>query len=227
MFRYRRLFRCRVRHSCTVAVAFLSISAGLGRGVSPNGGTCLRIEHVGNPPGVWSGVFASKQWLEATVLKTSQKDLRLGQHVRFGIYILSGNKLMDKSEPGLNPAMIHPGTRITISPHCAPLRKDGVVYDPQCIALGCPRSIPASADLHPGVAHIRPPLRSDDRKQGRTFHVCARTSSGLNRASGATAALLQRESSALSHRGWRAAETLDSPANHPQPLLTQEGSHPD
>lgn len=77
------------------------------------------------------------------------------------------------------------------------------------------------------VAHIRPPLRSDDRRQRRTFHASARRSSGLNRAGGATAALLHRESSALSHRGSRAEETLDSPANHPQPLLTQEGSHPD
>ena len=143
MFRFGRLRTRLLSHSRMAALIFLSIGFAFGGTGSPSSTTCLRIDSVGEPPGIWSGQFATEQWLEATVIKTSQKDLEVGQHVRFGIYVVHGDRLMDKSNPRLNPALIHPGTRVTISGQCVPLKKDGVTYDPHCVRVGCTISKPS------------------------------------------------------------------------------------
>jgi hypothetical protein len=127
--------------SRSLALAFL---VGLSCVTLPRAGsardrTCLRIDHVGDTPGLWTGVIATEQWLDATVIKTTQKDLRVGQHVRFGIYLVKGNKLMDKSKPRLRPAVIHAGVRITLL--CQAVKGDGAIYDPKCIQTGCRSSL--------------------------------------------------------------------------------------
>jgi len=39
---------------------------------------CVKIDKVGEAPGVWSGLIASTQWLDATVIASSSKDYKVG-----------------------------------------------------------------------------------------------------------------------------------------------------
>ena len=135
MFKQSRPFKRRLFHSWALAFVVVLSCVDLASARSAGGANCLRIDHVNDSPGVWTGIIATEQWLDASVIQTSQKDLRVGQHVHFGIYLVEGNKLMDKSKPQLNPTVIHAGVRITI--RCQALKEDGSIYDPKCVEKGC------------------------------------------------------------------------------------------
>ena len=138
MFKLRRPSRHRLfLSSGALVLAALSTCVAVGRGVDSESGTCLRIDHVGESPGLWSGLLATEQWVDATIIRTSQKHLRIGQRVQFGVYIVKGSNLVDKSKAQLNPALIHPGARIRVSPRCQALAERGAIYGPDCLEVGC------------------------------------------------------------------------------------------
>src|SRR4051794_420094 len=56
---------------------------------------CVKIDKVGEAPGMWSGILAATQWLDATVIFSPNKDYKIGDKLSFGMYVVQGDKFAD------------------------------------------------------------------------------------------------------------------------------------
>lgn len=143
MYEYPRQWRRLIFRSSLLLLVICLVAVASDRRGRVGIQTCLRIENPGEGPGVWSGQLAFEQWIEGTVLRSTQKDLKTGQKIKFGVYVWKGSKLADESKPQLNPKLIHVGAEIGISSSCGPLRSDGSSkYDPSCIRISCGNAKP-------------------------------------------------------------------------------------
>ena len=122
--------------SSCVAVLLSTCAAAQNRVIDM---TCVRVDAVGPAPGFWSGQVVAVQWIEATVTTTSQKDTKVGDHIKFGVYVVHGSEIADKGTPRLSAAIFHPGATISIlhSSACKPPASGDSVYDPTCVRRGC------------------------------------------------------------------------------------------
>ena len=101
---------------------------------------CVRVDKVGKAPGFWSGIIASTQWVDATIIASSNKGYKVGDTISFGLYLIKGNEFADTHSPRLNPNIIYAGATLTIDTK-ASCRADGSkgwVY--ACIKKGCSRN---------------------------------------------------------------------------------------
>jgi hypothetical protein len=115
---------------------------------------CVKVDKVGESPGFWSGIVASTQWLDATVIASSSKGYKAGDKISFGIYVVYGGKLADSQTPQLNPKIIFAGAVLTLG------TKDGCrveghtdwVYS--CVKIGCSQH---ASSAHTATGHANPP----------------------------------------------------------------------
>jgi hypothetical protein len=115
---------------------------------------CVKVDKVGESPGFWSGIVASTQLLDATVIASSSKGYKIGDKISFGIYVVHGDRFADSQTPRLNPRIIFAGAVLTLG------TKDGCrveghtdwVYS--CVKIGCSKR--ASGD-HIASGHADPP----------------------------------------------------------------------
>ena len=101
---------------------------------------CVKVDKVGNAPGVWSGIIASTQWLDTKVITSPSKEYKVGDNLSFGMYVVQGDKFADNQLPRLNPKIIYPGAILTIDTKasCRANGRAGWVYT--CVKKGCNRN---------------------------------------------------------------------------------------
>ncbi len=104
------------------------------------GKICVKVDKVGKAPGVWSGILASTQWLDAKIIASSSKEYKVGDNLSFGMYVVHGDRFADRQSPRLNPKIIYPGAILTIVTRtsCRTNGRAGWVYT--CIQKGCNRT---------------------------------------------------------------------------------------
>lgn len=104
------------------------------------GKICVKIDKVGKAPGVWSGILASTQWLDARIIASSSKEYKVGDSLYFGMYVVQGDKFADSDSPRLSPKIIFSGAILTIgtAASCRTNGHAGWVYT--CIKKGCNRT---------------------------------------------------------------------------------------
>jgi hypothetical protein len=115
---------------------------------------CVKLDKVGESPGFWSGIVASTQWLDATVIASSSKGYKVGDKISFGIYVVKGNRFADSQTPRLNPKIIFAGAVLTLG------TKDGCrveghtdwIYS--CVKIGCSKR---ASSAHTATGHANPP----------------------------------------------------------------------
>jgi hypothetical protein len=115
---------------------------------------CVRVDKVGESPGFWSGIVASTQWLDATVIASSSKGYKVGDKISFGLYVVQGDKFADRQTPRLNPNIIFAGAILTLGTKdgCRADGSTGWVYS--CVKIGCSKRVSAA---HMATGHADPP----------------------------------------------------------------------
>jgi hypothetical protein len=115
---------------------------------------CVRVDKVGESPGFWSGIVASTQWLDATVIASSSKGYKVGDKISFGLYVVQGDKFADRQTPRLNPKIIFAGAILTLGTKdgCRADGSTGWVYS--CVKIGCSKRVSAA---HMATGHADPP----------------------------------------------------------------------
>jgi hypothetical protein len=110
-----------------------------GQAISP-GEVCIRIDKVGDSPGFWSGILASTQWLDATVLASTSKAYRAGDQMTFGLDVVQDDKFANRQTPRLNPKLIFNGAMLTLQmkESCRFDGHIGWIY--ACVQEGCKKS---------------------------------------------------------------------------------------
>lgn len=146
-YRCRQLRRHKAFHPCSrfrlisFAVALsviLALLPAVAKSKQVTKAFCVRLEKIGPPPGFWSGQIAAVQWLDAVVISETENG-KVGDHLRFGVYVVHGSKFSDSTEPKLNSLIFHPGAAITLrdAKDCKFAGSEGYVYDPSCLTKGC------------------------------------------------------------------------------------------
>jgi hypothetical protein len=112
------------------------------------------VDKVGESPGFWSGVIASTQWIDATVLVSSSKDYKVGEKILFGIDVVEGGKFADGQTPRLNPKIIHEGASLTLDTKasCRAEGSKGWIF--ACVRRGCSKQ---ASGAHMTTDHAHPP----------------------------------------------------------------------
>jgi hypothetical protein len=98
---------------------------------------CIRIDKVGDAPGVWSGVIASTQWLDATIIASSSKGYKVGDKISFALYVVQGDKFADRQKPQLNPKIIFAGATLTLGTKESCRVDGGKGWGYTCVTKGC------------------------------------------------------------------------------------------
>ena len=123
--------------ACSCLTIALSFAMPIHGQSSNRGELCVRIDKVGESPGSWSGILASTQWLDATVITSSNGTNRVGDKLTFGLYVVEGDKFADRQTPRLNPKVIFNGALLTLQTKdsCRFEGHIGWVY--ACVKSGC------------------------------------------------------------------------------------------
>lgn len=114
---------------------------------------CVKIDKVGEAPGVWSGLIASTQWLDATVIASSSKDYKVGDKISFGLYVVQGDKFADSQTPRLNPKVIFAGAILTLGTQesCRADGSKGWIFT--CVKKGSSKQ---ASGAHVATGHVDP-----------------------------------------------------------------------
>jgi hypothetical protein len=98
---------------------------------------CIKIDKVGEAPGMWSGLLAATQWLDATVVFSPSEDFKVGDKISFGLNVVQGDKLADGQTPRLSPKIFYAGAILTVGAraNCRADVSNGCIYT--SVRKGC------------------------------------------------------------------------------------------
>lgn len=110
---------------------------------------CVRVDKVGKAPGIWSGIVAATQSLDATVIASSTKEHKVGDRISFALYVVQGDAFSDRQTPQLNPKLIFVGARVTLGTgqSCRVAGSKEWIYT--CIKRGCRKPVSVAAPTAP------------------------------------------------------------------------------
>ena len=81
--------------------------------------------------------MAATQSLAVTVITSSTRDHKVGEHLTFDLYVVKGDKLADPAFPQLNPRILHKGAMVTVqtSDECKHAGHKDCIFT--CVVPGC------------------------------------------------------------------------------------------